>query len=302
MHNIANSIWCAEIMYIKNNQERIAGRVSIVVPTKNSESTIQTCLESLMAQTHKDIEILVIDNYSIDKTANIAKQFTKHVYQQGPERCTQRNAGFAYATGEYLMYIDSDMELTPEVVAQCVHVAHDEPECAITIHETSVGDGFWSKCKCLERSAYVGDTTIEGVRFFPATIIDAVGGFNESLVSAEDWDLVERIKKKGYPIMTIDARILHHEGKIKILKLWYKKMYYGRHLRSYVAKTKTNVTDTHRSFFYLITRVYYFRPALWRIWRSYIRAPHLMVGMWVMLTGELFFTGVGFLQGYFVKN
>ena len=60
--------------------------VSVIVPTKNSERTLAKCLDSIRNQTYKSIEIIVVDNNSIDSTKEIAKRFTKKVYNKGPER------------------------------------------------------------------------------------------------------------------------------------------------------------------------------------------------------------------------
>lgn len=278
--------------------------VSIVVPTKNSARTLAACLASITKQTYPHIELLVVDNHSTDDTQAIAAQYGARLLVQGPERCAQRNAGFAAAKGEFLMYIDSDMTLTHQVVEQCVAKIADSSVDAITIHEISVGTGFWTQCKVMERSAYIGDSQIEGVRFFPRTVIDTAGGFDESLVSAEDWDLVERIRAAGFGIATIEARIYHDEGHIRILDLWKKKFYYGRHLSAFVARTpQVKCFDKKdQGIGYLLERIYFLRPSLWRNWRAYLRAPHHAIGMWIMLTGEIVFGGVGFIKGYLIRK
>jgi glycosyltransferase involved in cell wall biosynthesis len=55
--------------------------VSIIIPTKNSDRTIAACLQSCMSQTYSDIEVIVVDNFSIDKTQSIAKKYTDNVYE-----------------------------------------------------------------------------------------------------------------------------------------------------------------------------------------------------------------------------
>jgi len=55
--------------------------VSVIIPTKNSGSTIGNCLESIMTQTYTNIEIVVVDNYSNDNTQEIAEKYTEKVIE-----------------------------------------------------------------------------------------------------------------------------------------------------------------------------------------------------------------------------
>jgi glycosyltransferase involved in cell wall biosynthesis len=57
--------------------------VSVIIPTKNSESTIDYCLRSIRGQTYTNIEVIVVDNYSRDKTEEVAQKYGK-VLSKGP--------------------------------------------------------------------------------------------------------------------------------------------------------------------------------------------------------------------------
>ena len=88
-------------------------KISAIVPTRNSERTIASCLESLRRQQGCDVEVIVIDNNSSDATAQIATDLADIVINAGPERSAQRNRGAEAATGEIVFFIDSDMVLEP---------------------------------------------------------------------------------------------------------------------------------------------------------------------------------------------
>src|SRR4051794_28348910 len=94
--------------------------VSVIVPTRNSSSTLAACLRSVRGQTWPEVELIVVDNSSTDKTREVARQEADEVIVAGPERSAQRNAGAAAARGEFLVFIDSDMQLEPEVVEEAV--------------------------------------------------------------------------------------------------------------------------------------------------------------------------------------
>jgi len=67
--------------------------VSVIITTKNEAKNIKQCLESIKRQTYAAIEIVVVDNNSLDATVAITKAYTAHIFTKGPERSAQRNFG-----------------------------------------------------------------------------------------------------------------------------------------------------------------------------------------------------------------
>ncbi|MGQ9545277.1 MAG: glycosyltransferase family 2 protein [Candidatus Bathycorpusculaceae bacterium] len=83
--------------------------VSVIIPTYNSQKTIKQCLESIVKQTYKKIEILVVDCYSIDETKRIAEKFRAKVFLLKCKRSEAKNYAAQKADGEFLLFVDSDM-------------------------------------------------------------------------------------------------------------------------------------------------------------------------------------------------
>src|SRR3989344_5032913 len=106
---------------MKNNP-----RVSVIITTKNEQEVISDILESIKKQTYKNYEIILVDNYSSDKTIKIAKGYTKKVFTKGPERSAQRNFGVEKARGEYVFILDADMVLTKKVLEEAVELFKKE--------------------------------------------------------------------------------------------------------------------------------------------------------------------------------
>ena len=88
--------------------------VSIIVPVFNSEKYIEKCLKSLLAQTYKDLEILVIDDGSKDNSSDVVRQLQlddqriKLICQENQGVSSARNKGIEMSKGQYIVFVDSD--------------------------------------------------------------------------------------------------------------------------------------------------------------------------------------------------
>lgn len=208
--------------------------VSAIVTTRNSARTLEACLESIRRQSYSALELIVVDNYSSDATPAIAHRFADRVLQIGPERSAQRNAGVHAASGAFVLILDSDMVLEAGVVEACVAAWRRAPSI-VWIPETSFGTGYWARCKAFERSLYAHDDVVAAARFFERRIFLDIGGFDESLHAAEDWDISIRAQRLR-PLVRADAHIHHDEGRLSLIELTRKKFYYGGSHRAFLAK------------------------------------------------------------------
>src|SRR5258708_20736686 len=151
--------------------------VSIIIPTKNSQKYLKDCMESVKEQTYKKIEVILVEKLSTDKTVAIASKYTKKIYNKGAERSSQRKFGALKARGKYVFFVDSDMQLSPAVVAESVgKMERDRKIKALIIPEESIGEGFWAECKRFRISFYVGIGVMEATRFFERDAFLKLGG------------------------------------------------------------------------------------------------------------------------------
>lgn len=209
--------------------------VSIVVPAKDSEGTIEACLESIRKQNYPKIEVLVVDKHSKDATREIVKKFGYKVILSNASRSEARNVGAKESKGSFLLFIDSDMELTANVVEECVNKCEDYGFDSTVIFEISIGESFWAKCRALEKRTYIGDPLIEGVRFFRRETFEAIGGYAEDLDAGEDWDLTQRIREAGFRVGLVKSELKHHEPD-SISTMVYKKYCYSKSLSRYIER------------------------------------------------------------------
>lgn len=234
--------------------------VSVIIPTRNSSRTIELALRAIKKQAYPNIETIVVDQESIDGTVEIAQRYaTKVLSTRGDKFYSappiSRNLGARRSMGKYLFHIDSDMELTPSVIKECVDLLEKNPEIlAVKIHERDIGEGFWSRAKILERKCYIGHDAIEAARFIRRKIFFELAGYDEQLRSAEDWDMSKRIQKVGR-ISEVQPFINHHIGKLSYLGQVKKKFNYGLTMERVLTKHGFNL----RKEFSMVFRIVYFQ-------------------------------------------
>jgi len=170
------------------------------------------------------------------------------------------------------------MELTPTVVEDCVKVCEDQEKDALVIPEISVGEGFWARCRSLDKQIYIGERGFEAARFVKKEAFDAVGGYDQDLEAGEDYDLHYRIELAGYKISCITSLIRHHEGQLTSKKILRKCRYYGRSMNKYAKKNK------------LIRKPIYVQ--LWiKKWKLLVKNPQCFVGLILIKLVEFVFVG-----------
>jgi glycosyltransferase involved in cell wall biosynthesis len=226
--------------------------VSVVITTKNEEKNIANCLKSIAGQTYSNIEIIVVDNNSQDKTKEIALKYTDYVYDKGPERSAQRNYGMIEKSqGKYVMFVDADMILSPKLIKDCGEFINKENCAALQISEIVMGNSFWSQVRRFERSFYDG-TVIDGARFFKKDKFVEVGGFDETMSGPEDWDIDKKIKAIGkiglVPKNGEEAVIYHNEAEFNLKKYLNKKGYYAQSFVGYINKWGKDDEDIKKQF------------------------------------------------------
>jgi len=266
--------------------------ISVIIPTKNSARTLESCLKSIAEQSYPNCEIVVVDNGSTDQTVEIAKKYTDKVFNAGTERSMQRNYGAAHSSGKYVLVIDSDMSLSSEVAQECVDTLEANPKTlGLVVPEESFGEGWWSQCKRLERSFYEGVHWMEAARCFRKEIFDDVGGYDEENTGTEDYDLPQRIEEKygDGVIGRVKAPILHDEGKISLLYSCKKKFYYARRLDVYMEKEQNQAKFQKQSSLFARYGLFLGDPV------KLMSNPALGVGMLFMKTSEFVSGGLGYL-------
>jgi len=279
--------------------------VSVIITTKNEGKRIEECLQSIKNQNLDnsvlssdsdvlEIEIIVVDNNSTDRTKEIARKYTNKIFNHGPERSAQRNLGIKEALGKYVLYLDADMRLSKNVLAECVQMCERKSLIALYIPERIVGKGLWIKIRDFERSFY--DTTvIDCVRFIQRDEFLKIDGFDKGLTGPEDWDLDRRIREVG-AVGIIRSSLYHDEEEFNFKKYLQKKSYYVKNFSNYINKwgRKDKTIRKQLGFFYRYFGVFFEKGK----WKKLARHPLLALGVYFLKI----VSGFSYLKESLIKN
>jgi glycosyltransferase involved in cell wall biosynthesis len=185
--------------------------VSLVIPTFNHVRLIGEAIESALAQTLGDVEILVVDDGSTDDTPSLLTRYAGRVRvirQDNRGLPAARNRGLAAARGTYVAFLDADDVLAPTKLAEQRSVLESAPAlgwtyCDVRIETVATGAAVTASERfgyaARARDGWLFSELIHG-NFIPAiaplvrrTALEAAGGFDESLTALEDWDLWLRL-------------------------------------------------------------------------------------------------------------
>lgn len=278
----------------KNKTETVRNKrlVSIIIPTKNSGLFIENCLKSIKKQTYKHIEIIIVDGNSRDNTITVARKYKTKLYQYDPglpinffDASYRRNYGATKSSGDFIYYVDTDMELSKNVVKDCVELCEKKHD-AVIIPEDSFGVGIWARAKKLQKRCYMGDDEVEAPRFFKRRVWMELGGLDVKMGGGgDDWDLGIRAREAGYKMGRTKKMVMHNEGHLKLLKLFKKRIMYGRDLPKYIKKRSGHSA-----------KIFLFRTAYLKNWRLFLESPVVTFAFVIMRATEL----TGMIIGMFL--
>ena len=206
-------------------------KVSVIIPTRNRADMLKRAIESVLAQTCQEFEIIVVSDASTDNTGEIAAAFAddrikllEHNQPRGASAA--RNTGIREARGRYIAFLDDDDEWVPQKLEwQLPVIENSPPEVGLVYgwmeyykdgkpfainQPTLKGDVF---LKTIDRQAIGGCPTV----IIKSEVIEKVGYFDEDLPRGNDGDFSRRVcqKFKVDYVPKILARIhVGHEGRI----------------------------------------------------------------------------------------
>lgn len=202
--------------------------VSVIIPAFNAAETLQTALGSVQGQSFRQWEAVVIDDGSIDCTAEIAASLARADgrirYHKSPSNrgaSAARNAGLAKAQAEYVMFLDADDWIGKDHISRLVHALHRNPLAggAYTGYTFVTEDGrseYRIRPKLSEPlSQYLAHSCLFAIHscLVKRHLVQEARGFDESLVFGEDWDLWQRLTRQNIEFLALDECSAYYQAR-----------------------------------------------------------------------------------------
>ena len=202
--------------------------VSVIIPCFNQARFLKDAIRSVLAQTHSEVEIIVVNDGSTDDTETVALEFLadprcKYVYQENHGLPAARNRGISESRGVYLNFLDADDWLEPTKIEEQASVLDDCPEIAwvycdivAEYEESQTGNplSVGEARKVLSGDLF-GSLLVSG--YFPPhtvmirrSVLDKVGSFDPDLGGHADYDLWLRVAGSGHRAYYLDKELAHY--------------------------------------------------------------------------------------------
>ncbi len=180
--------------------------VSVIIPTYNSAKYVIEAVESVLAQTYQDFEILVIDDGSTDETEQVLRRYknpVRYIRQPNGGVAVARNRGIQESRGRYIAFLDADDTWLPHKLEQQINVLQQHPHAhacysAFTIVDADLNPLGISRSQ--RQGSALEDLLTHGniigsicTVLCERSLFDEVGGFDPKLSQCADWDMWVRL-------------------------------------------------------------------------------------------------------------
>ena len=251
--------------------------VSVIIPCYNQAHFLSDAIESVLAQSYPCFETIVIDDGSPDNTAEVAARYpgVRYVRQTNQGLSAARNTGIRESSGQYLVFLDADDRLLPHALRDGLACFDEHPEAAfVSGHHRYINrDGSLRNeypptpiddhpYVALLKRNYIG---MHATVMYTRTVFDAVGTFDTTLKSCEDYDLYLRIARR-FPV------------------------YHHHHLAAEYRWHGANMTNNSGRMLKSAMRVLRSQWPYFRVEPEYVRACRLGIRFWRNYFGGLVVT------------
>lgn len=211
----------------------MSSNVSILIPCHNNEAFVGEAIESALGQTYPNIEVIVVDDGSADKSLSVIKSYGDRIkWKSGPHRgaCAARNTAFGLSEGEFIQFLDADDLLFPEKIEKQMPALLSGVADVVVCKGTLFGDGRPERPIKKPTPDPAGIDPVEYVLKYPIgterplyrrSFVEKVQGYREGLPRAQDWDFNVRVAAAGARFSLVDeilVRHRHHDSPLRITR------------------------------------------------------------------------------------
>ena len=228
-------------------------KVSVVIPCYNHGAFLAETLESLQLQTHRDFEVIVVDDGSteavtVDLLDSLDSQRVRVIRTRNRGVSAARNRGISESNGEYIMPLDSDDKIAPTYLEKAAAVLDNNSEVGVVYPERVL---FGEKegvdpLPTYDQRAMLVDNLIYPAAMFRKSDWERAGGYNERMVHGwEDWDFWLAITRLQVEVVKLPETLFYYRVRsssrdhslsfqrklwMYLFMVWRHRMSYLRHL------------------------------------------------------------------------
>lgn len=199
--------------------------VSVIIPTYNRSELVSRAIESALAQTYENVEIIVVDDASTDDTRDVVRSYGDRVtlltHETNRHVSAARNTGIERSSGEYVAFLDDDDEWLPTKLQRqydCITTAGDEVGLVYSWMDYHDGERICKRYRprlqgdILEQA--IGGQPIGSCStlFLDRRVLEQVGGFDESLPRGNDGDFIRRVSREYEVDYVPEVLVRHYVG------------------------------------------------------------------------------------------
>ena len=199
-------------------------KVSVIIPTLNRINTLQRAIDSVIAQSFKSIEIIVVDNGSSDGSVKMLKKYyptVKVIHEHKVGVSASRNKGIKYASSPWIAFLDSDDAWDQKKLEKQLNLLHNSHDKYRLIHTNEIWIRNGKKINQMKKhqkfGGYIFNECLSLCCVSPSSVLidrsifDDMGLFNENLPVCEDYDMWLRICSKE-EVLFLDEKLTFKYG------------------------------------------------------------------------------------------
>jgi glycosyltransferase involved in cell wall biosynthesis len=191
---------------------KIFPRVSVIIPVKDYDRLLVKCIDSILCSRYPSLEILIVTRKMDENIGRLAKLNGVKVIKGNLGRSEARNLGLKLAQGAYILFLDSDQEITPNTIKNSTVTCFRENVNAVKVPEFFTGRTLWERSSAYWKNLMVEAWGVNGgiPRFYDKKVLS--NGFEEKGIWWEDQELFDRLSLMGLKTRWGKGLIIHHEN------------------------------------------------------------------------------------------
>jgi glycosyltransferase involved in cell wall biosynthesis len=263
-----------------------------VIPTKNSDATIEPCIKSIRAQSYSNIEIIIVDSNSTDNTVKMSQKMGCKVLFTDWKLLGARYEGLKAASGDYILMLDSDQMLERSSVERSI-VFFENYDMLCLEEMTFTAKTFVEKLFEADRKIiheeceiqlhpvygtllarfYKKDLLEEAFKSIPETLFPFVVFHDHAIIYYEAWRLSNKV--------TIVPNAVWHKEAMSIIELWKKNFRYGRSTKELLKRGHYKNFVKKKTFRFRQTRSKVSKDKFLSSFLLLLKAPAYLIGLYI---------------------